>query len=395
MSRLCLFVATLALVGCSAARSDREAAPAHTLRGSARSPATGSTDATVSALRLGVSGELVAAGPADTQTDAAGEYTLALDDATTTALVVDARFADGSAARALVSGAASVGDVTFAPDLSAETDAEAEAWADVAAAGELDADTTGSMLRAFVTADVAAAWAETDPADRPGTADSLAAAVQAWEGTDADAADAAIAAMVHTTAAADAAGGASFDAAAELVAAWSAAGSSTEDLAYVAAAAVDAQRSVDAGAPAGEAEADLLDALHAGLVGDVVADAAAVLDGSAQGGASAVDVGALVDATVDGDLGSLAAGLGVVLDAAQAAAFAGELGVVADRHDALVAALDAASDEEAGRVAAEAMGVYRADVEETVAADLVAGGTFDADRAAAAASLLGQAGAVR
>lgn len=360
--------------------------------GRAESPASGDRSGTVRAWRLDADGSVVAASEAD-GTIEDGRYTLDLDGEESSALVVEASFDDGSSASVLVvSGSDAV--LTAAP-MSAETSGEAGIYLTMADLGVDDADETGSVLRAFVTADVAAGWSDTDADADASLSLGVGAAVQAWEASGGSASDAAIEAVVAATVQADAEADSSGEAQAQadvtasLVAAWEDAGSTTDDLSFMAAAALEAQLAVAGDSDGDDAASDFLSDVRVEFATDVILDAIAVID-EEDGNDLSLDVNAVVAATIDGDLGGLLAQLGVSLSAAQMAEMADEAEFAASAGAAVEAAVDAAEDTETGAVAASAVADFREAIEVDVAANLAASGEFDDAQASAVATLLAQ-----
>lgn len=364
--------------------------PAAEVTGKANSPSTGSKDAVVHAERVRQDGTMYEVSEADERTDDDGVYRLSLTSETAAALVVYADFDDGSRGAVLVNGAASANDSTTAAPMSEETDAEAGFYALIRGEQIEDDDDSGSVLRAFVSGDVAAAWTDTDDTDRSSLAFGTAAAVQAWERSGGDRSDNAIAAVVAATTDADKRGhdtGAvvsEADARLVLTDAWEDAGASRADLSFMAAAAINAQERAGGMSSGDDAQAGFLWTLRGEVATEVIQDAGNQFDDGV------LDLDALVVAVLDGDSGDLMVVLALSLDVDQLDAVESARDDVAQARASMYADIDAASDAQTGDASAEAVASFRSTVEVDVAADLQASGAFDKAEAQAMASILAQ-----
>lgn len=382
-----LLITALGLAACN--KSDlADGIPAREVAGVARSPITGAHVGNIRAWHVRADGGVQPASADDLRTDEFGRYRFALDGETADPLVISAAFDDGTVASVLIAGS---GNKLVAPPMTHETGAEAAIYQRIVGAGLEDRDGSASVLRAFVTPDVAAGWDELDDNQRDDTAIAIGEAVQAWEAAGGDRTEVALPALAEATRDADLrvgkTGVAPTDSEVEvaLVAAWEHAGADVEDLSFMAASAERAHDAIDGDTPSDVAATVFLSGMRGRLAEDAVRRAAPGLAGD--GSTRIMADPGMVAASIrpqGPDLGT------VLADASdtQLYAIAAQCEYARNAAGEMTAVIDGAEPLRVGETTASAMNDYRANVHGQVVTNLLASGEFDEAQAQALATLI-------
>ena len=405
----------LGVTGCDEAKTASGTGSAHpaTLEGSARRADGDAGGAVITVLHVQADGSTEADENGGATADAEGRYSVdigVLGEGEAN-LIVQAVYADGTSASALVVGTVAGGETRTAPPMDDESSAEAQLFVSLVASGELSADSDdAALLRAFVDSSVAAASEDASASERAVVASASAAATASWrasaeasgEGESAMSGyiDALIEADADADAEADSGGGYGLDAFGALESAWTSSGGSMSDLAYAMNAASEANLTVSgstSGSAVSEASSLLLD-LRAQVTASAVEGAWASYEPSSSDEAEQTDDDLLADVSAivetsgdalnsswDAAMGSwsadLLAQLSATLTVEQAAVYSSALTVAVSAQAELALAIDSASQQGAeatGEAIAQAYAEYRASIEASLTASLTASGAFDA-----------------
>lgn len=318
----------------------------------------------------------------DTATaDADGRYDVEVDVGSggMTELVV--RSDDGGSV--LVTSDVEAGTTVQVATMDDETTTEAELFAAFSAYGDADhADAV--VLRALVTADVAASW-DAEPVEA-----GVRAAIDAWLSAGGDDEISVLASIESSADAASCASGASASVEASAVAdAWGDCEHSAVDISFLAHAAAEAS----AHAADDDATLGALSDLRAELMAEVIADYSDDIDVDTEDGdilgdlSGSVDLSAAIDAAFDDYSASVLTDLSVAFDADAEACVASAASVAAAARADLVADIAACGS---GDEVASAMASYRSAVESEVYAELSRCDAMDDVEARAVTGILAQ-----